>query len=233
MTFGYGEGIDDGHILNNYFVGGGGIGLELTGVRMVTVTGNKFYTTNSLGINIQSGEFPYIVNDNIYYAVQSSSREFGDTTVLQNLTFGNWKNATGFDSTSTATASPLPDTVFVRPNAHAAGRANIIVYTSSGVSSISVNLSPAGLTNGQPYKIRNAFNFGGTEIAAGVYNSSSPTISLPLNGISTTVATPIGATYTPPATLPQFGVFILIPSLVPGTPTSTAAPASPRAASAS
>lgn len=224
MTFGYGAGVDNGHILNNYFVGGGGIGLELTDVTNVTATGNKFYTTNFLGVNIQSHELPYTINNNTYYSVQSTSREFGDATRVTNLTFANWQAATGFDSTSTITASAMPNTVIVRPNTYEAGRANIIVYVSSGAPSVSINLSTSGLVNGQPYTIKNASNFNGAAAAAGVYNSASPNINLPLFGASSLVAIPIGSTYSPSTTLPHFGSFILIPSPIPSTPTPTNTP---------
>lgn len=224
MTYGYGAGVDDGRILNNYFVGGGGIGLELTDVTNVTATGNKFYTTNFLGVNIQAHELPYTINNNTYYSVQPTSREFGDATRVTNLTFANWQAATGFDSTSTITASSMPNTVIVRPNAYEAGRANIIVYVSSGAPSVSVNLSTSGLVNGQPYTIKNASNYNGAAAAAGVYNSASPTINLPLFGASSLVAVPVGSTYLPSTTLPQFGSFILIPSPIPATPTPTNTP---------
>jgi Cohesin domain/Dockerin type I domain len=223
-AFGYGEGIDDGHVLNNCFIGGS-VGLEITGASHVTVSGNKFYTTNSQGVNIQAREWPYTIDNNSYYAVQSTAREFGDMTLLQTLIFSAWKLTTGFDATSTITSSPMPDTVIVRPNAYQTGRANIIVYTSSGASSMPVNLSQANLTSGQSYVIQNAFNYPGAPIASGVFNPALPTINLPLSGGSTLVATPLASAYTPATTLPQFGAFILIPTTAASTtPTNTPTP---------
>lgn len=211
MVFGYGAGVDNGHILNNYFVGGGGIGLELTDVTNVTATGNKFYTSNSSGINIQSSQAAYTVNNNTYYGTASNADEFGNVTAHANQTFALWKSSTGFDSTSTINASAMPDTVIVRPNAYQAGRANVIVYAPSAAASITVNLSQAGLTNGQAYTIQNAFNFNGPSVITGVYSSLIPNIIIPLGGISTSVASPLGSTYTPPTTSPQLAVFVVVP----------------------
>ena len=213
VVFGYGAGVNNGRILNNYFVGGGGVGLELTGVTNVTATGNKFYTSNSSAVNIQSSQSSYTVDNNTYYATGATSDKFGNITAHANQTFAQWKSATGFDSASTINANPLPDTVIVRPNAYQSGRANVIVFAPSGAASITVNLSLAGLANGQAYTIQNAFNFNGTAVFSGVYISASPTISIPLNGLSTSVVSPLGSSYTPPTTSPQLAVFVVVPTL--------------------
>jgi hypothetical protein len=211
MVFGYGAGVDNGSILNNYFVGGGGIGLELTDVTNVTATGNKFYTTNSSGINIQSSQSAYNVNNNSYYGTASNADEFGNVTAHANQTFSLWKSSTGFDSASTISSSAMPDTVIIRPNAYQAGRANVIVYAPSGAASININLSTAGLVNGQLFTIQNAFNFNGAPLISATFNAASPIISIPLNGLTTSVTPPIGSSYTPPTTSPQMAVFVVLP----------------------
>ena len=223
MVFGYGAGVDNGSILNNYFVGGGGIGLELTDVTNVTATGNKFYTSNSSGINIQSSQAAYTVNNNSYYGTASNADEFGNVTAHANQTFALWKSSTGFDSTSTISSNAMPDTVIVRPNAYQQGRANVVVYAPSAAASITVNLSQSGLVNGQAYTIQNAFNFNGPAVITGVYISLTPNIVIPLNGLSTSVAAPLGSTYTPPTTSPQLAVFVVVPttSSIIATPTNT------------
>ncbi|MFN0279332.1 MAG: cohesin domain-containing protein [Pyrinomonadaceae bacterium] len=223
MVFGYGSGVDNGSILNNYFVGGGGngTGLEITDATHVTVSGNKFYTTNIAATNVLSPQRPYTWNNNTYYATQLISPKFGNSTLVQNLNFSDWRTATGFDQLSTITGAAMPDTVFVRLSAYTPGRANIVAYTPSGASSINVNLAIARLIDGQAYSVKNAFNYYGPPVATFIYNSSSPTISLPLNGVSATVATPLGAIYTPPTTSPQFAVFILTPGIYIPVPTPT------------
>ena len=211
MVFGYGSGVDNGRILNNYFVGGGGIGLELTDVTNVTATGNKFYTANSSGVNIQSSQAPYAVNNNTYYGTSSTAGEFGNVTVHENQTFSQWKSSTGFDAASTIISNALPDTVIVRPNAYQQGRANVIVFVPSGAASISVNLSAAGLAAGQLFTIQNAFNFNGLPLISAAFNPASPIVSIPLTGLTTSVATPLGASYTPSTTSPQMTVFVVVP----------------------
>ncbi len=214
-TFGYGSGIDDGHVTDNYFVGGGGIGLTIEDSTRITVSNNKFYTTNSSGVNIQSDQAPvgnYTVSNNTYYNTGTTARKYGNTTIFDNQTFTDWKTATGYDMAgSSAMTNAMPDTVIVRPNAYQQGRANIVVYAPSGAASISVNLSLAGLTNGQAYTIQNAFNFNGTAVFSGVYNAASPTITIPFAGAASLVAAPFGSSYTPATTSPQFAVFVVKP----------------------
>ena len=225
VNFGYGAGIIVGIFTNNYVIGSS-TGFEASSVTNLTMTGNKFYSAGSNDISVLSQRLPYVWNNNTYYATGANQFKYGDTTSHNNLNFAAWKTATGFDLLSTATTSVMPDTVVVRPNAYTAGRANVVVYAPSGAASISVNLSTSGLTNGQSYTIKNAFNYFGPNVASGTYNSSSPTISLPLTGAAASVATPVGATYTPTTTVPQFGAFIVVPttSAPAGTPTATATP---------
>lgn len=211
IVFGYGAGANNGRILNNYFIGGGGIGLEMQDVTNVTATGNRFYTSNSSAVHIQSEASAFTINNNTYYGTSSSSDKFGNSSASQNQTFSEWKSSTGFDSTSTINSGPLPDTVIVRPNTYQQGRANVIVFVASGAVSISVNLSQAGLSNGQAYAIKNAFNFNGSDVIAGTYNSASPTITLPLNGLAASVAAPIGSSFTPPTTAPNLAIFVVVP----------------------
>ena len=225
VNFGYGAGILLGIFTNNYVIGSG-TGFEASSVTSLTMTGNKFYSAGSGDIAVLSQRLPYVWNNNTYYGTSTNQFKYGDTTSHNNLNFTGWKTATGFDLLSTATTSAMPDTVIVRPNAYTAGRANVVVYAPSGAASINVNLSTSGLTNGQSYTIKNAFNYFGPNVATGTYNSSNPTISLPLTGAAASVATPVGATYTPTTTVPQFGAFIVVPttSAPIGTPTPTAIP---------
>lgn len=211
MIFGYGAGADNGSVLSNYFVGGGAIGLEVTDATNVTATGNKFYTANSSAINIQSHQASYTVNNNTYYGTAANSAKYGNITAGENQTFTQWRSSTGFDAASTTNSNPLPDTVILRPNTYSAGRANIVVFAPSAPASITVNLTQAGLANGQAYTIQNAYNYNGTPVFSGVYNSAAPSISIPLNGSAASVVTPVGSSYTPPTTSPHLAVFVVVP----------------------
>jgi hypothetical protein len=210
LSFGYGAGVDNGQVTDNYFVGGSGL-IGVGNTTSITVTGNKFYSGPGFSFyTVAPQGVPYNWDNNTYHgAVGRDVFGIAGQGVYQ---FNSWRTRTGFDANSTVTSVPMPDTAIVRPNAYQTGRANIVVYVTSGANSVSVNLSNAGLTNGQSYKIKNAFNYSGQDVLTGTYNSSSPTISLPLSGAAASVATPVGYDYTPPTTTPHFGVFILIPN---------------------
>jgi len=210
VTMGYGAGMTQGTFTNNYLVGGATLLEVMAQVGSLTATGNKFYGSANAR-NILSPAGPYSINNNTYYGTASNSSKFGNSTANDSQTFSQWRSSTGFDSASTATASLMPDTVIIRPSAYTAGRANIIILAPSAPSSISVNLSLAGLANGQAYSIRNGFNFNGSAVTSGVYNSASPNISIPLNGSATTVAGPVGMGSTPTTTCPQLCVMTIVP----------------------
>lgn len=128
------------------------------------------------------------------------------------MQFPNWKTATGFDAASTATSAAMPDTVIVRPNSYQPGRANVIIYSYSGSSTATIDLSSIGLVNGQSFTIRNAQNYYGPAVATGTFNAASPTIAVSLSGAAATVATPAGYSYTPATTCPQFCPMIVVPN---------------------
>jgi hypothetical protein len=226
LTFGYGAGINaannsDATVTNNYFVGGFGL-ITVQNTNKCTVTGNKvysnhasfsFYTIAALGS-------PYTWNNNTYYAGNSNTLFGIANQGVYNFT--DWKTQmSGFDTTSTAPLAALPDTVIIQPNAYETGRANLTIYNTTGATSVNVNLSTTGLVNGQGYVIKNAFNYSGSNVATGTYNSSSPTISVAVNSsAATSVAKPIGTSYNIPTTAPYFFSFIVIPSAV-APPTTT------------
>ena len=148
--------------------------------------------------------------NNTYYNTTTQTR-FG-VVGPGSQTFTNWKSLTGFDASSTAIGSALPDQAIVRPNGYEAGRANIIIYAASGATSINVNLSNTGLSNGQTYRIKNAFNWNGSNVATGTYNTSNPIVSVPLNAFAKSVATPLGRSLTPPSTCPNLCLMVVIPN---------------------
>jgi hypothetical protein len=209
---GYAAGIETATIIGNTFVGGPNV-IPFDNIRNVTFTGNKIYgPTNGspVYVNKRTSTTGLNWNNNTYY-----NRLGSEVYVVEGsgfLNFGTWKSTTGFDTSSTQVIGPMPDTATVIPNIYETGRANIVVVASSNPTSINVDLSTTGLVHGQSYTVRNAFNYKGTAVATGVYSSSSPTINLSLTGAARSVATPTGMTYTPATTVPEFGVFIVVPS---------------------
>jgi len=227
LAFGYGAGIASGSVTNSVIVG------TIMGCEFSPTTGT--FTNNIVDVNYGAGSVTLksvglsnTIDNNLYYHVDGVSGWFyygapGHSTV----SFTQWKIDSGYDSSSTASASAMPDTVYVRPNDYQIGRAHIIVYAQSAPTSINVDLATTGLTDGQDYTIKNAFDYFGTAVATGTYDAGSTTISLPLNGAATNVATPTGLAYTAPTTAPNFAAFVVVPgtaaSGTPGTPTGLTA----------
>jgi hypothetical protein len=209
LTMGYSAGVSDATVTNNHFVGAEK-GLELQNVSRATVSGNKFYTTVG-NRNVLANAQAYNWNNNAYFATGSTNAKFGNNTLVVNQTFANWKSTTGFDASSTTSSSVLPDEVIVRRNLYEAGRANVILYSYSGAISANINLSTTGLSHGQAYVIKNAYNWHGPDVASGIYSSTTPSISVSLNTAAATVATPIGHNVTPATMAPRFVLLVVVP----------------------
>jgi len=217
-------------ITNNYFGGVSSNVVQVTLWKSVTFTGNTMtvsgandstravYLDRTLG-----GTFTW--NRNTYYDQSNTQNCAGGSfrgpfnysgstgACGGTLKYAEWQTASGLDATgSTYSQSIAPDLVVVRPNSYQAGRANVIIYNWSHASSVSVNLSTAGLTNGQAFEIRNAQNYFRTTLYSGTYNSSSPTVSLSMtSAAATTVEQPIGYNLGRPTTLPTFGALVVVP----------------------
>ena len=119
-----------------------------------------------------------------------------------------WRQWTGFDANSIYTPSlPTGVKVFVRPNQYESGRANVAIYNWDHANTVSVNLSGIGLTNGDQFEVRNVQNYFGPTVLTGTYNPASPTVNIPMTDL--TVTPPIGQSFVPASTLPEFGVFLV------------------------
>jgi hypothetical protein len=210
VIFGYGAGITTGTVAGNTFVGGNTL-LVVGNIAAAAVTGNKFYAPQAgAQYTVTNRGMSYSWNNNTYYG--SSGRDTFGISGVGIMKLAPWQTATGFDANSAETAGAMPDIAQVRPNAYQPGRANVIIYSFSGATSVTVNLSTAGLVNGQSYTIRNAQNYFGSPVVTGTYNSSQPTISVPLTGAAQTVATPNGLGFTPASTCPQFCPMVVVPN---------------------
>lgn len=208
VQFGYGAGADNGHVIDNYFIGGGALGIEYLDTTTKTHTGNKHFSTNTGHINIQSEAVAATVNNNTYYATQASNDnfpKFGNLTTHANETFVQWQANTGYDANSICTTANMPQTVIIRPNAYETGRANIYVLAPTG-NSVTIGLSQTGLPINRNYIVKNAFDINGANVVTGVYDSGNTTVTLPLTNLS--VETPIAG--TPIAPMTNMMAFILV-----------------------
>jgi hypothetical protein len=106
------------------------------------------------------------------------------------LSFVAWTNSWGFDVNSTYTTNlPTTNVVKVRPNKYEVGRGHIVVFNWQTNSTISVDISSLGLTNGQRFEVRDAQNYFGTPCITTNYNVAQPTINLPLTLTNITAVT--------------------------------------------
>ncbi len=204
-----------GEVRNNYFVANGHSPFYAKNWTNLVVDNNTFIGSGKVAQwNTPVDNLTPITTgvqwgNNTYYHGSVAPAFFYNNT---NLTFSNWKTATGFDRNSTLTSGrPTSNQIFIRPNQYELGRANIAIYNWQNLSSVSVNLSTAGLVNGQAYEVRDAQNFYGARVVSGTYSSSSPTVNIPMTGL---VAAPsVGTIWTTVwHTAPNFGAFVVLPS---------------------
>lgn len=202
------DGINGGvAVLNNYLPAG----LELNNWIIAAVSGNTLsaQTTNYVvSLNQTQAVMSASWNNNNYVVPATSWGFLSDASALS---FAQWQGTTGFDANSSYSLleGPVNDQIFVQTNQFEAGRANIIVYNWSNLSTVAVDVSSA-LTFGMPYEVRNAQDYFAPPVLSGIY--SNLPLNLPMNGL--TVAVPNGPMLTAPSTSPIFNVFVLLPRLV-------------------
>ncbi len=153
------------------------LGYYGAGISGATFTGNYMYSDNG----------GYTLNNN-----SSQGITFLDSTgnTFTGNTGGEQINIT-YDLTAGNTiisGTPTANSVFVRPNIYELGRANIVIFNWQNLSLVSVDVSSAGLTVGQNFKVIDAQNPLGPAVFKGVYTGSH--ISLPMT--LTAVAQPVG-----------------------------------------
>lgn len=231
-------------VQNNYFVDGFGLNYWLnalvTGNTIINNSSNNPLMTNQLGAtdswtfdNNQYFDLHDPFENGTVYDIHllmegiNTANGLGGGilafTETPNANGKGWKEWTGFDTNSTyISAAPTTNEIFIRPNEYEQGRANIAVYNWTNSSTVNVNLSSTGLQNGQAFKIVKADNYFGNPIYTGTYNSSSPTVGLDMT--DTTVVGPIGHSFTPASTCPEFCVFVVLPVYSSGAPTDTTPP---------
>ena len=93
-----------------------------------------------------------------------------------------------------------------RRNTREPGRAHIIVYNWDKHAAVTVDLTEAGLNEGDQYEIRDAQNLYGEALVARTFTGDSK-VNIPMEGLS--VAAPIGRAGTLAHTAPEFGVFVV------------------------
>lgn len=217
---------DNGNIVGNYFLNTGvSAGDEWhEAISMwywdhLTFTNNTIVSIDFQSLTAQGTHLSFYTNGlggtissdyNTYRGGQSSPMYYNSAG---NSTFAAYKAASGLDANSSySTAIPTTTFSVIRTNKYQIGRANIAVFNWHGDTSISVDISSAGLVNGQAYKVRDAQNYFGTAAATGTYSSGSPTVTLPLNltAASTIIGSPNPFAIDPDLHTPTiFNAFLL------------------------
>lgn len=212
----------DVNIHGNWFIGGYDV-LEVWNWDKVTFQ-NNFVCADPgvrqlfVGLYKAAGQVPsaYSWNQNRYcggtmkYA-QTALDSAGNSVLLfgSDGSVASYKATTGFDTTSTFGTRPTTGVdVFVRPNKYEAGRANIVIFNWGQAASAQVDLSGAGLKDGDSWEIRDVQNFNGAAVTSGVYTAAYPKATVPMSGLQKTQISgwpPVMA-----HTSPAFGTFVML-----------------------
>jgi hypothetical protein len=169
-------------------------------------------------------------SNNIYYGGVDPNLNQMFTVFRQNgvteddtyKTFAQWQTL-GFDTNSKfyygAAGDLKPTTNVIRYYADdlTAGRGLFVVWNWQNLSSVSINLSNFNLTGGQSYKIYNAMNPAAAPVFTGTYNAARRNVNLSMtsNGVAKRFN---DAKTTPADTLPEFGMFLVVPSSAASRP---------------
>ncbi len=168
------------------------------------VIGNYLYHQSageSLNIGYAAGCTDAVITGN--YVVGSSTVNCSSGTAVGSTYYGSVASQLSFSDNAYLTERPTGSRVFIRPNAYESGRANITVYNWDLQDSVAVNLSSI-IPVGAPYQVRNAQNYFGEPIVAGVYDGEP--VQIPMRTLRT--ATPVGLPVRSPSSA-EFGVFVI------------------------
>jgi len=210
LMLGYGAQNKDAVVKDNYFVGPA----TIRRWAKLTLAGNTFIapsTVLSLELPKEGGVSGYSGDRNAYLQLNKGGTAFLVTENKQGKTldFPQWQKASGLDgSAKFQQARPTGARVFVRPNQYEPGRANVIVYNWDLDKTVDVDLKGV-LKAGDRYKVISAQDFFGPAVAEGTYDGKP--VKLPMKEYR--APAPIGKEdYTPPATGPEFNVFVVLPA---------------------
>ena len=154
-----------------------------------------------------------VVKDN-YFVGPTSIRKWEKVALTGNTFIGTGTPVTvappvADPRTSNVIVSGRPQgvKVAVRPNAYEPGRAHVIVYNWDRRPAVDVDLSKV-LKTGAKFKVASAQDFFGEPVLAGKYDGKP--VRLPMKEYR--AVPPVGKeTYVPPATGPEFNVFVVLP----------------------
>jgi hypothetical protein len=209
-------------VRDNYIMSGGVEGIEMSGWQQLSGSGNTIfvaangpsYSNKWLLLLNRGSNSTFSWNNNTYYNLTGMGGF--DLEGVGTQTFQTWKQTIGDDNNSTYQETLPPNKVIVKPNVYEAGRATVIIYNWTHVATVNIDLSLAGLSTGQRYKIVNAQNYHNSlldPVMTGTFNAANPVIALDLTSTkATAIVGRLGYTFVPATTLPEFGVFVVVPN---------------------
>ncbi len=222
---------------DNYFYGGGSA-VQIKSWSAITFARNKLVGgIRQIALQQKTGNplTNYVFSQNTYYRGEVGSppnqspqfellNENGGS--ISANTFSKWKALSAtFDSDSTLYSTvnesgtpygpnvavrPGTTDVFVYPNAYQTGRGNIVIWNWPRASNVLVNFSTLGLVDGQKYDVY-SIQSGKTLISHGTFRTSSPNVSIPMNTDDPPIARIGDGGSTRATTMPEFGVFMVVP----------------------
>jgi hypothetical protein len=209
--------------LNSYMCGA-----SFEGWKDLYMTNNTFVELSTVPNYAQTAVFWEIVRTNIINSTLTALHVNGNQYFGNQFqtTLDHWRlngarqtfssiQAMGCDASGTYTqASPPQNVVILRPNKYEPGRAHLVVLNWFTNSTATVNISGIGLQNGVKYEVRDVQNYLGTPALTGYYDSTQPTITVPLT--LTASSQLIGGQHHYPRdpnlhTDPVFNAFVILP----------------------
>jgi hypothetical protein len=199
-------------IRNNYIVGGSARSgtsntlLRLDDWEQATVEGNTFIAAAGERVvrlnDLVAGRAGLVWSNNTHYQDPNAQAWRHNAT---NHTWDGFKAATQLGATDVVIATPPSTTkIVVRPNAYEPGRANIAIYSPTGLlTSVGVDVSGI-LQPGDRYEVRNVQDIFGPPMLSGIY--SGELLVLPMAGVAPPPAIGRGIA---PVTGPYFNAFLL------------------------
>lgn len=193
----------------NYIAGGA----RISGMQQMSFLGNTLIAPGTL-VNFHEattvGVSEIAWDENTYHRTKAQWAAFNYTEKEkpEGLSFDAWRKRTGFDANSRYDETAAPRTkVITRPNRFEKGRAHIIVYNWERQPAVEVELGDV-LAPGERYRVVSVQNVFGRPVLAGTWNGEP--IQLPMK--PTASVQPIGMPdYQLPVTVPEFGVFLVLP----------------------
>lgn len=172
----------------------------------------------AFNLGYRAGSENAIVEDNVFVggSVQLGGLNKG-VKMLQNTILGSpWLAlrglAGGQGQNQLLLIKPADPKIFVRPNQYEPGRANITIYNwekKPELALTSADLKRVQIHPGDRYELHNAQDYF-NDVVTGTYDGQQ--ISVPMTGH--TVAQPLGLSFKPNSTFPEFGAFVLV--VIPG-----------------